>query len=258
MADGYCNFPFMPSTPIRVGSFMGGTPEDRYMEVIWRIASWQLTGTADLIWDTGVGPAPVVMPSGGGMIVIPGSFVLAGVTSTSGFADEDDILNAWRLTSHNQTINTDIAGQIAQLDWGPESDHSHDEIVDEVLVEGGGLLSSALLFTASDGDVQGYLGTEEGAEVGGSYTLSEATGLTLKVKVNGTLIHESDLFMDDRTEYPDRAWTCAGDIVLQAYSWREVLINGTPTWDTSDGSQLADPERNDTNGRPRGWHWRAP
>lgn len=247
-ADALANYPFC-STSIQDGSFLGSTPEDRFMQVVWRIREWTLSATEDLKYtqdssDPGF-HVVVIIGGGAGVQIAMGSNDSIG-GETDGYEDEEEILCFWRRTrklSEIEDPNLNISPQATLIEFEAEAEVEPDKVVDEVDVPGAGKLSSFIGFTAYTGDHFAYLTTDPAT--------GPDSGLVITLKVGGETWDYITLYYEDNAEFPTELWECAGEIVLEASEFWPWVVDGDPTWDTATGEQLEDPLRLDTNGSPR-------
>lgn len=211
-----------------------------------------VTCDSALTFDDGDGSQVVdVLPADYQFITYNGSVTVGGSPVSPAFLSPKDILKNWNAhytqNDYSYLFNGTL-NQIGAITWGPEAVQNPDEIVDLIPVPGSGMVDSALLFTARTGDIEFFLGTEQGATVGGSYTLSRSTGLSLVTRYRGEICTIQQLWMDDRPESPNRRWGCLGEITFEPYSFWPYPLNDGPTYDTATGNVIRPGNRIDSDG----------
>lgn len=244
MSDASAHLPFLPQGPetLTPNSFFAFNTEDELMEAVWRLRRWSFgTGPAPddaLVWKPSVGTEIELIPYDTTGPIFNGEDTVA---PTAAFADEDDILTAWRMTRVNSGTVVGSNSFNALLFWGPLGSYS------EIAPEDGGLLDSELLITLSAGDILHYLGTQQNKEVAPGIFLENTASAILHF--NGVPIA---LYFETNPDEPTDDWR--GELFLDKdnlyFAWD---INGTPTYDVGTGEQLANPLRLDSNGSPRAY-----
>lgn len=237
----WAHLPFLSEdiSALTPGSFMGGGTEDAFMASIWRLRRWNLYGHLERVPH---GDSPVVEfddPTGPGYI-LNGESNFAGLESDA-FIDLDDILTQWRATRSYSAPEIGAAG--IDMFWGPRGSYSLED----------GRLDSEILITATEGDTEFFLGTQQGREVGGpdGGVLDTASSVALHfTDCDGTTTLIT-LWYPNNVEVPTiDDWT--GDLYLKPGDlWWPWPIDGTDTWNIGTGAQEEDPLRLDTNGSPR-------
>lgn len=258
-ADVDANYPFeadLDEAGLAANSFFEGQTQDRFMEMIWRISSWNVTTQFPLNWFPGGPSDPTYY-----FTVLTDSFPVLSGASPGGsppFVDADDILTGWRKTIAGKTEIVvrpnppdpdDEFTQTSYIEWGENGVWFNTRRVADVILQGYGKLTSRLLFTAFEGDVFGYLGTEYGAAVGTGF-LTRSSGLYLRV---GTEVNhlEYPLYQDDISDLPFNVWdNTTGLIYLTPYTYFPYNINGSPTYNVLTGVQELPHDRTGANGFP--------
>lgn len=248
MPDRLAHFPFPweDLSALTPGSFLGGiATEDPLVAAVWRLRRWNLYGYIERL-PTGDDPVVELNDPTGPGYIFNGENNFSGEESDPFDSSPDDIMEHWRKT---RSYSGATVGGPAGIDifWGPRGNYASDG--NPAIA---GVLDSEILFTASDGDTEFFLGTQEGRVVGGpdggildtpssvDFQFTDCAGTTTTITL--WYPHTSDTPAIE--DWQGNLYLKPGDL------WWPWPIDGDDTWDVATGEALQDPFRNDTNGHP--------